>query len=312
MKNFAYIYFEQSRLNLLLRNTIPFNKDIKIKSAQKKETEGCLIPVGLTAKEKENKALIIEKIISAARLAKKSGVGIIGLGGPPLGLSGNDELMLAKTLKMPLTTGRSLSAWSLIEAAYCQSQLKKRDFRKLKIAIIAADWPIASLCAIKCAKYAAEVIVTGEEKEKLEGLKEKILNKILLTEENTGKAILDADIIINTGIFKKIDFFAELKPGAIFCNIYNPGLSEKILPPGQITMVTAGLIKLPQGLRINMVKGLPKNVVPSALAEVILLALEGKFTNYSLGGNINPDNLEEIADLAVRHGFEVWVKEEKT
>lgn len=312
MKNFAYIYFEQSCLNLFLRNALLFNKNIKIKSGQKKEAEGCLIPVGLTAKEKENKALIIEKIISAALLAKKSGAGIIGLGGPPLGLSGNDELILAKTLKIPLTTGASLTAWSLIEAAYCQSQLKKRDFRKLKIAVIPADWAIASLCAIKCAKYAAEVIMATEEEEKLKDLKEKIVNRILLSEKNITRAVEDADIVINTGIFNQVDFIAGLKPGAIACNIYNPALTEKIVPPQRITMVTAGLIKLPHSLRNSLIKGLPKNIIPSALAEVMLLALEGKLTNYSLGDNINPDNLEEIADLAVQHGFEVWVKEEKT
>ena len=53
--------------------------------------------------------------------------------------------------------------------------------------------------------------------------------------------------------------------------------------------------------------GLPKDMVYACVAETMLLTFEMQFVNYSLGDNINPDKMEEIADIAVRHGFEVWV-----
>jgi predicted amino acid dehydrogenase len=45
------------------------------------------------------------------------------------------------------------------------------------------------------------------------------------------------------------------------------------------------------------------------MAEAILLTFEGRFVSHSLNEETNPDNLEEIADIAVQHGFEVWVPE---
>ena len=45
------------------------------------------------------------------------------------------------------------------------------------------------------------------------------------------------------------------------------------------------------------------------MAETMLLTLEEKFVTYSLGESINLDKLEEIADTAVRHGFEIWAPE---
>ena len=38
-----------------------------------------------------------------------------------------------------------------------------------------------------------------------------------------------------------------------------------------------------------------------------LLTLDEKFVNYSLGDYVNLEKMEEIADLAVQYGFEVWV-----
>jgi predicted amino acid dehydrogenase len=65
-----------------------------------------------------------------------------------------------------------------------------------------------------------------------------------------------------------------------------------------VTIIKGGLIKLPNAV---------DNFVHASLAETMLLTLEGKFTSYSLGDDINLDKMEEIADLAMRHGFEVWV-----
>lgn len=53
--------------------------------------------------------------------------------------------------------------------------------------------------------------------------------------------------------------------------------------------------------------GFSKGTIYASLAETILLTFEEKFVSYSLGDYINLDKLEEIADIAVRHGFEVWV-----
>jgi predicted amino acid dehydrogenase len=48
-----------------------------------------------------------------------------------------------------------------------------------------------------------------------------------------------------------------------------------------------------------------ENMICSYMAETMLLTLENKCVNYSLGEQINLDKLEDIANIAVRHGFEI-------
>jgi predicted amino acid dehydrogenase len=52
--------------------------------------------------------------------------------------------------------------------------------------------------------------------------------------------------------------------------------------------------------------GLPKGTISASLAETMLLTFEEKIASYFLTDSLNADRLEEIADIAVRHGFEVW------
>jgi predicted amino acid dehydrogenase len=72
-------------------------------------------------------------------------------------------------------------------------------------------------------------------------------------------------------------------------------------------VVEGGIIRLPLQPHSVMNVGLPKDMVCASMAETMILTFEERFTTCSLGENINLDKLEPIADLAVRHGFEVFV-----
>jgi len=49
--------------------------------------------------------------------------------------------------------------------------------------------------------------------------------------------------------------------------------------------------------------GLPKGVAYACLAETIVLALEGKFENYTVGRNIEWEKVREIYRLGRKHGM---------
>jgi hypothetical protein len=51
--------------------------------------------------------------------------------------------------------------------------------------------------------------------------------------------------------------------------------------------------------------GLPKNVAYACLAETIVLALEGKFENFTVGRNIEWEKVREIYRLGRKHGMEL-------
>ncbi len=51
--------------------------------------------------------------------------------------------------------------------------------------------------------------------------------------------------------------------------------------------------------------GLPGGVVYACLAETIVLALEGRFENFTVGRNIEWEKVKEIYRLGLKHGMQL-------
>jgi predicted amino acid dehydrogenase len=164
---------------------------------------------------------------------------------------------------------------------------------------------VGSALAKKLSGYVSKLTLVSAEREKLQDLKRAILqvNSLEVTTAATLHAATNIDILIH--LEGACDRMEELKTGAIILTLC-PKLK---LPPQRkdLTLIRTGLIKLPDAQSFKLQPGLPRGIVTASLAETMLLALEEKFTSYSLTDNINPDKLEEIADIAARRGFEVWV-----
>lgn len=281
----------------------------KIESVQGKTTEGCLIICPLLDPEEDS---VLSKLIGAARVVQEQGVKILGLDGyPSVVIEKNREL--AKKIKIPVTNGVAYTSWSAFEAVFRIAKAKNKDLKKSTLAIIGATHPVGSLCAKKFSEYCHTIILNARNEEKLEQIKEAIRHLSALEviiEKDINKAIKNADIIILAEESSPEFEIENLKPETIICDLLkNDNSSDKLKNMEGITFIKGGLIKLPGAQKININNRLPKDVINASLAETLLLALEGKFVSFSLGENINPDRLEEIADMSARHGFEVWVPE---
>ncbi|MCX5710769.1 MAG: hypothetical protein NT060_02210, partial [Candidatus Omnitrophica bacterium] len=171
----------------------------------------------------------------------------------------------------------AFTAWALFEQAYRVSKTKGVALNKITLAVIGAVSTVGYLTARKLSGYATKIIICDHDKEKLAKLKEVILhpNPIeVIIETDQENAIRAADLVVNAG---------EVK------------LARSLL--NKDTLLIEGAYVSVPGL---------KDPVPADLAEVMLLALDDKLVSYSLGETINIDKLEEIADIAVQHGFEIW------
>lgn len=279
---------------------IKITKIKNITSVSGKNISGYLVNIPVLSNPADEKAGVnSDKIISAVSLAEKLGAEILGLGG----MIAESREMISKKSKLPVTVGNLFTAWSLIEAVYRASRLKKIDLRKSTIAIIGANESIGSLCAKKLSEYCSHLILVDKVDNRLKNLKQEIaaLNPITVEiEPQVDKAINQADIVItaalcDTGLVKP----QRLKKGAILCDI-SAMLNNSLLSGGKdngVLAINAGLIKLPNS----------DEVIPAPLAETMLLGFEDKFFGRYLSGNGTLEKLEEIANLAMRHGFEVWV-----
>jgi hypothetical protein len=82
------------------------------------------------------------------------------------------------------------------------------------------------------------------------------------------------------------------------------------LPPKEVAkrpdvlVIESGEILLPGNVSMKNI-GLPTNVAYACLAETIVLALEGRFENFTIGRVIEWEKVREIYRLGIKHGMKL-------
>ena len=113
-------------------------------------------------------------------------------------------------------------------------------------------------------------------------------------------------VTATSGAGKKILDIMRVKPGCVITDVARP----LDIPPQDVAkrpdvlVIESGEIRLPGTVHMKDI-GLPKNVVYACLAETIVLALEGRFENFTLGRNIEWEKVREIYKLGLKHGMQL-------
>jgi predicted amino acid dehydrogenase len=283
------------------------------KSALNKEIQGYFIVSPLLPEHagEFDEELVLDKIITASYLARDLGADLLGLGGYAAVIA-DKKPMLHKHLKTPVTSGTSFTAWSVIEALHRTAQARNIDLKRSTLCVNAATSSIGSLCSRKLAGNFAKITLNAKLGDKLETLRQDILqlnNVEVQIEEDADKAVKEADIIIAANIDQELGFNMDgIKANALILDIcLTRSICGKNNHRQDISVVEGGIVKLPLTPHSAINVGLPRDMVCASMAETMILTFEERFATCSLGENINLDKLEPIADLAVRHGFEVFV-----
>jgi len=131
--------------------------------------------------------------------------------------------------------------------------------------------------------------------------------------EADGVLVLSADISSLRGanvVLAATSFPGEVVPadalssGAVVCDISRPRSIPASLAEGRddILVIDGGIIALPGAPRIG-----PYGIAPgtsyACMAETILLALEGRFENVSIGSTLSIEEIARQQELARKHGF---------
>jgi fatty aldehyde-generating acyl-ACP reductase len=283
------------------------------KSSQNKEIQGYFIVSPLLPEQMADldEELVLDKIITASYLARDMGAELLGLGGYASVIA-DKKPMLYKHLKTPVTSGTSLTAWSVIEALHRLAKARNLDLKKMTLAVNGASSAIGSLCARKLAANFGKIILNSKEISKLEALRDNILQlnqAEVKIEEDANTAVKEAQVIIAASPEKDSVFNIDgLQTDSIILDIcLSRHICAKASHRQDITVIEGGMMKVPAQSHSHINMGLAKDIVYASMAETLILTFEERFTTCSLGENINLDKLEPIADLAVRHGFEVFV-----
>ncbi|HQR12496.1 MAG TPA: dehydrogenase, partial [Casimicrobiaceae bacterium] len=297
-----------------------YSKVTGIKSPTGVETEGWLISVGGTPKEIMSRSpeFTYRRLLDAARMAKRLGAQIMGLGAFTK-VVGDAGLTVARRAPLPITTGNSYSASGALWAAHdavLRLGLVPKPARgqkvQFKAMVVGATGAIGSVCARMLAMVAEEVYMVSPETAKLLSLKGSILKETpdakLFLSSRADKDIADMDMIVTatSGAGKKILDIMKVKPGCVITDVARPLdlPPEEVAKRPDVLVIESGEIRLPGKVSMKNI-GLPKNVAYACLAETIVLALDGRFENFTVGRNIEWEKVREIYRLGRKHGMKL-------
>jgi predicted amino acid dehydrogenase len=288
----------------------------KICSITREEIEGYFFSSCLCESKDKilNESSLIDRLTAIEEISLKNGAGILGVD-----IAG-DPLMqrwgaLCAKLKIPVTTGKSLLAWSAYEAIYRASRLKRIDLQGASLGVVGISDLAAALCSKKLAEVVKRMVIFDDDRDRLKRLYGKILQLSPQAEismaDSAAAAGKGCDIVVLGDTLQDESLYPDsINPGGIICNILHLGAPlDKRASLRGASMINAGLVRLPPLNDFRLPGAFAANIVSASMAETMLLALEGLYFDYSAGEDTNIEKMEEIADMAARHGFEIWVPE---
>ncbi len=296
-----------------------YSKVTGVKSPTGAETEGWLITVGGTPKQMlaHTPEFTYKRLLQAARMAKRMGAQIMGLGAFTK-VVGDAGVTVAKKADIPITTGNSYSAsgalWAGADAVRRMGLIKMEPGKKIgaKTMVLGASGAIGSVCCRLLAKAFDEVILAGRNTAKLLALQQSIQDetpgvKLKITTK-ADRYLADMDVIVTatSGAGKKILDITKVKPGCVITDVARPlDLSpEDVAKRPDVLVIESGEIELPGNPELKSI-GLPNKVVYACLAETIVLALEGKYEIFTVGREIEWEKVREIYKLGLKHGMKL-------
>lgn len=248
------------------------------------------------------------KLAAIARWAERMGCRILGLGAYT-SVVGDAGLTLSRQSPIPVTSGNSYTVAAAAETLRLVSRKAGLEPGSERLAVIGATGSIGSVLSRLMAREVEEIVLCAPREEKLRGLAARI------GEESPGRrvtfttsieeALRGARLVITaTSAVDPVVRVEWLSRGAVVLDIAQP---PDISPEGaearrDVVVVQSGEILLPSG-ELTFDIGLPPGQVFACLAETIVLALEGRFESYTVGRDIALERVEEIWQMATRHGF---------
>jgi len=281
------------------------------------EVEGWLITVGGTPKEMlaHPPEFTYSRLLAAGELSKKLGAQIMGLGAFTK-VVGDAGVTVAKQASLPVTTGNSYSAsgalWAASEAVRRLGIADVDDDGTIrgKAMVVGASGAIGSACARLLALASDELWLVSPETAKLLQLKKDIEREnpraTVHVATNPSSAISDMDVIVTatSAAGHKVLDIMRVKPGCVITDVARPldMSAEDVAKRPDVLVIESGEVELPGDVRMKDI-GLPDKTVYACLAETIVLALEGRYENFTVGRNISWPKVKEIYRLGLRHGM---------
>ncbi|AOY75024.1 shikimate dehydrogenase [Clostridium formicaceticum] len=307
-------YLPQKFVETMISKIPPLNisQITNLKSAYA-EAEGWFIGVPLTTKMmiQLDEKKVIKKIIDAGKIAEKLGAKILGLGAYT-SVVGDGGITVAKNLNIAVTSGNTYTVAAAFEATKEASRLLGRKIQESEVAIVGANGSIGRVCAELACRDSKKIILIGRDLKRLEELKAGFIKKYgeidIDCSTSINKGIANADAVITvTSSIEEIISPGDIKSGAVVCDVARPrDVSKKVQEMRRdVLVIEGGVIEVPKGVDFNFNFGFPAGLSYACMAETMILTLEKRYENFSLGRDMDIAKVDEITRLADKHGFKL-------
>src|SRR5579864_1480729 len=254
------------------------------------------------------RAEVMGRIIRGANIAAELGCSIVGLGGFTA-VVGDGGVTVAENCPIAVTTGNSYTIASAIQSLLRGAREMDIDLENAHAAVIGATGSIGSACAQIIGNKVARLTLVARNATRLKNLRNAMQPHVSAALDCTidvAAAVRSADIVLTaTAATSTIVEPEDLRPGAVVCEVSLPhDVSRRVATERPDVLVTeGGNIRVPGDPNFNFDFGLPDAVALACMSETMILALENRIENFSLGRGINIHKVLEIEQLAAKHGF---------
>lgn len=272
--------------------------------------EGRFITIPMLPKQflEKDRQWVFDRVLQGALLAQTNGAQIVGLGGYN-SVVGEAGKAIAERLDVGVTSGNSYTVATAMEATLAAARAMDLDLARCNVAVVGATGAIGGVCSRLLARQVARLSLVARSRSRLQTLAEKIHGEgpcAVSIDTDLERGIREADVIVSAtssggGIIRP----DNLKPGVVICDVALPhDVSREVARQRpDVLVIEGGVIEVPGDVQFNFDFGYPPGHSLACMAETMVLTLEGRFEDYSLGRGLHLDKVEEISRLAARHGF---------
>jgi predicted amino acid dehydrogenase len=289
-----------------------------VRTPDGRETEGWFIgatflPEQMLAKPREQ---VYEKILGAIKIGADLGAEIAGLGAFS-GVVGDAGITIAERSPIAVTTGNSLTIAAGVKSLLRGAQEMEIALESATAVVIGATGSIGSACAELIAPHVQHVVLVARNLTRLRKLQETLAPRVacsLSIETDVRAAVPRGQLVLTaTTSTQELIEPSDLQTGAVVCELSLPhDVGRRVAVERPDVLVTeGGNMRVPGTPRFERVRepgrefdlGLAPGTALACMSETMVLALEGRRENYTLGRGIDLAKVREIDELATRAGF---------
>lgn len=253
---------------------------------------------------------VTRKIIGACRRAADLGAKIVGLGAFT-SVVGDAGVTVRRNVDIAVTTGNSYTVATAIEAIEKAARLMDIDMDEAKVLVLGASGSIGRVLSHIMADEGKHLTLCARDLGRLRRVADSIRERTGMVPQITSdlkSSVKDADVIVC--VSSAIDSLIEpedLKPGALVCDVSRPrNVSVEVKKRrSDVLIIEGGVVTVPGHVEFNFDFGFPPGTSYACMAETMILAMEEKYVDWSLGRGLTIEAVTGIAELARKHGFGV-------